>query len=67
MLLRNVRAGETAFLVLTFWDSLEAVRGFAGEDIGRAVVEPEAEAALRRFDEVVWHYEVMEDEGGPTP
>jgi len=47
------------FLALTRWASMDAVRGFAGDDVGRAVVEPEAEAALLNFDRTVQHYEVV--------
>jgi hypothetical protein len=42
--------GETIeFLVLTRWASLAGIRAFAGEDPGRAVVEPAAVAALGRL------------------
>jgi heme-degrading monooxygenase HmoA len=54
-----LRRGEE-FLVITFWESMEAIRRFAGEDAERAVVEPEARAVLAEFDDVVQHYEVME-------
>lgn len=49
------------FVVLTRWDSLEAIRAFAGSDIERAVVEPGAAAALVEFDARVRHYEVTEE------
>jgi heme-degrading monooxygenase HmoA len=49
------------YLVLTRWQSMDAIRGFAGDDVGKAVVEPEAVAALIDFDSQVQHYEVMED------
>jgi heme-degrading monooxygenase HmoA len=49
------------FVVLTRWQSLDAVRGFAGSDIGKAVVEPGAVAALVDFDATVQHYEVIEE------
>jgi hypothetical protein len=56
---------ETEFLVLTLWDSMDAVRAFAGEQPESAVVEPEARAALVRFDDTVGHYEVLAaPEGG---
>jgi hypothetical protein len=42
-------------------DSLDAVRTFAGEDYERAVVEPEAERLLSRFDERSEHFEVVID------
>ena len=48
------------FLVITFWESMEAIRRFAGDDPERAVVEPEAQAALIDYDELVSHYEVMQ-------
>lgn len=48
------------FLVLTRWESLEAVRAFAGEDIAKAVVEPGAVVALIDFDPHVQHYDVLE-------
>jgi heme-degrading monooxygenase HmoA len=49
------------YLVLTRWKSMNAIRGFAGGDVTRAVVEPRAVAALVDFDETVQHYEVIED------
>jgi heme-degrading monooxygenase HmoA len=49
---------EHEFLVITFWESMEAIRRFAGEEPERAVVEPEARAALAQFDDFVRHYEV---------
>jgi heme-degrading monooxygenase HmoA len=49
------------FLVLTRWRSMDAVRAFAGADVGRAVVEPGAVAALTDFDAHVLHYEVVEE------
>jgi heme-degrading monooxygenase HmoA len=51
---------EHEFLVITFWDSMEAVRRFAGADPDRAVVEPEACAVLVDYDDFVRHYEVVE-------
>ena len=60
-LLQQDRQGEVEFLVLTRWASIEAVRAFAGDDISRAVVEPEAVAALVRFDRSVQHYELIEE------
>lgn len=53
--------GKIEFLVLTRWQSLEAIEAFAGADIGRAVVEPGAMAALTDFDLLVRHYEVLEE------
>jgi heme-degrading monooxygenase HmoA len=49
---------EIEFVVLTLWDSLVAVRAFAGEDYEAAVVPPEARRLLAKFDERVAHYDV---------
>ncbi len=49
------------FLVLTRWTSLDAIRAFAGDDIRKAVVEPEAAALLASFDSTVEHFEVVEE------
>jgi heme-degrading monooxygenase HmoA len=60
-LLKSASEDGIEFLVLTRWRSMDAIRAFAGEDLKRAVVEPEAVCALTRFDERVRHYEVVED------
>jgi heme-degrading monooxygenase HmoA len=52
--------GGVEFLVLTQWQSMDAIRGFAGTEVDTAVVEPGAAAALVEFDERVRHYEVVE-------
>jgi heme-degrading monooxygenase HmoA len=55
------RDDKIKFLVLTRWQSLDAIRAFAGADIAMAVVEPNAVAALVEFDRTVRHYEVLEE------
>jgi heme-degrading monooxygenase HmoA len=50
---------EIEFVVLTRWASMEAIRAFAGADVGKAVVEPGAVAALRSYEDRVQHYEVI--------
>jgi len=52
------------FAVLTLWESMDAIRQFAGEDPERAVVPPEARALLSEFDSKVKHYEIV---SGPDP
>jgi heme-degrading monooxygenase HmoA len=49
------------FLVLTRWKDFDAIRAFAGDEIGKAVVEPGAVAALTDFDATVQHYDVIEE------
>ena len=60
-LLRRPQGDGVEFVVLTRWTSIEAIRAFAGDDVGKAVVGPDAKAALVDFDETVQHYEVVEE------
>jgi heme-degrading monooxygenase HmoA len=50
---------EVEFIVLTTWTSMDAIRGFAGEQAESAVVAPAARGLLTRWDERVHHYEVL--------
>jgi heme-degrading monooxygenase HmoA len=51
--------GEVEFLVMTLFESLEAVRAFAGDDYEVPVIEPEAARLLSRSDDRAAHYEVV--------
>jgi heme-degrading monooxygenase HmoA len=62
-LLQRPSAGVVEIVVLTYWQSLEAIRGFAGDDLEQAVVAAEAAALLTRFDPRVRHYQVVSKEG----
>ncbi len=62
-LLRRETGGEVEFVTLMTFDSLDAVRDFAGEDYEAAVVPPRARAILARFDARSQHYEVRERRG----
>ena len=53
------------FTVITRWASLDAIRGFAGDALDRAVVEPAAMLALRDYDHTVDHLTVIDDMGAP--
>ena len=50
---------EVEFVTIMWFDSLDAVRAFAGENYEQAVVPPKARAVLRRFDDVSAHYETL--------
>jgi len=63
-LLRRVADNEVEFVTIMTFESLEAVRGFAGEDYEAAVVPPKARAVLSHFDERSQHYEVREERSG---
>ena len=58
-LLRRDGKQEVEFVTLTMFDSLDAVKEFAGEDYEVAVVPPEARKLLTRFDERSAHYETV--------
>jgi heme-degrading monooxygenase HmoA len=60
-LLKRAMGGRTEFLAVTIWDSMDAVRSFAGTDPETAIVEPEARAVLAEFDNFARHYEVVHD------
>jgi hypothetical protein len=55
-LLRRSLDTEVEFVTIMWFDSLEAVRAFAGDDYEVAVVPPKARALLSRFDERSQHY-----------
>jgi len=59
-LFRRDLGPEVEFVTVMWFDSLDAVRAFAGPDHEAAVVPPEARALLARFDERSQHYEVRE-------
>lgn len=57
--LRRVTGDRAEFLLVTLWDSEEAIRKFAGEDIDRAVFYPEDDRFLVEREEHVNHFEVV--------
>jgi heme-degrading monooxygenase HmoA len=59
-LLRRPHEDELEFATIMWFDSLEAVRAFAGPDYELAVVPDVARRLLKRFDDRSAHYEVRE-------
>ena len=57
-LLRRDVGNEVEFVTVMWFDSLQAVRAFAGDDYETAVVPPAAQALLSRFDARSQHYQV---------
>ena len=57
-LLRRSLETEVEFTTIMWFDSIDAVRSFAGQDYEVAVVPPQAQALLSRFDGRSQHYEV---------
>jgi heme-degrading monooxygenase HmoA len=56
--LRDNAADEVEFVVINLFDSVEAVRAFAGPDYTIAIFEPEARRLLSRIETTAHHYEV---------
>jgi heme-degrading monooxygenase HmoA len=65
--LRRVADGRAEFLLLTLWESEEAIRRFAGDDISRAVFYPEDDRFLVDRDDRVNHFEVVFEDGLGRP
>jgi len=61
--LRKIQDNEGHFTLVTFWESLEAIKNFAGQDIEKAKYYQEDEGFLLEFEEKVNHYEVFASQG----
>jgi hypothetical protein len=61
-LLRRELEDEVEFVTIMRFDSVDAVRDFAGQDYEVAVVPPKARALLSRFDARSQHYQVRVEE-----
>jgi heme-degrading monooxygenase HmoA len=57
--LRNIQGDQAHFLLISLWDSYEAIRRFAGEDIEKAHYYPEDTQFLLELEPTVIHYEVL--------
>ena len=57
--LRNIRNNEGHFTLITFWDNLEVIKNFAGNDYEKAKYYPEDADFLLEYEENVIHYEVF--------
>lgn len=57
-ILQREENGVTHFHILTFWESYDAIRAFAGDDYEKARYYPEDTAYLLELEPLVMHYEV---------
>ena len=62
-ILHRPQGDRVEFVTLSFWNSLDAVRGFAGDDVEQAVFYPEDDRFLVDRERHVHHYELL----GPGP
>jgi heme-degrading monooxygenase HmoA len=59
-ILRRPTAQGVEFLIVTLWQSIEAVRRFAGDEAEVAVVPAVVQAMMVDYDREVTHYEVVD-------
>jgi hypothetical protein len=55
---RRDEDGRTEFLAVTLWESVDAIKAFAGEDIEAAVYYPEDERYLIEGEDWVGHFSI---------
>jgi heme-degrading monooxygenase HmoA len=61
MVLRRLDGDGAEFGVMSFWDSLEDVKAFAGDDVEAAHYYPEDARFLLEFEPTVRHFEVTRE------
>jgi hypothetical protein len=59
-LMKRDLGGEVEFQTLMWFDSLDAIKAFMGEDYGVSHVPAAAQAVLSRFDQRAAHFEVLD-------
>jgi len=62
-ILRHDQGERTKFVTLTFWESVDAIHGFAGDDVERAVFYAEDDRFLVERDETVTHWQPDRERG----
>ena len=58
LVLRRINEGRAEFLLVSLWESWDAIRAFAGDDLEKAVYYPEDQKFLLALEPTVIHYEV---------
>jgi heme-degrading monooxygenase HmoA len=64
-LVRHERERDLEFMTLMWFDSLDAVKAFMGDDYEAAHVPVEAQAVLADFDKRSAHYQVLDRRDQP--
>ncbi len=59
-LLKNDENSITHYYTLTFWDDIDAIKRFAGEDYEKARYYPADKDFLLEFEEKVQHFDILE-------
>ncbi len=63
--LRRTEGDKTEFLVMSLWESVDAIKKFAGEDYQKAVILERDREYLLEVEPNVLHYEVLREERKP--
>jgi heme-degrading monooxygenase HmoA len=58
--LRRDQGEHCEIMLISLWDSMDAVRAFAGENPDRSVYYPEDEHYLLQMEPLVRHYDIAE-------
>jgi heme-degrading monooxygenase HmoA len=64
--LRRLREGRAEFVLVSLWESLDAIRAFAGTDVDRAVFYPEDDRYLIEREDRVAHFDVVYQDQGQS-
>lgn len=59
--LRSIKGNVGHFTLITFWENIEVIKNFAGEDFEKAKYYPKDSKYLLEFEEKVTHHEVFAD------
>ena len=60
-LLRKEENGDVTFVTIMWFDSLEQIKAFAGDDYEKAIVHPTAQALLKKYDQYSHHFELRHE------
>ena len=59
-ILRRSVPNGVEFLIVTTWESIDAIQGFAGTDVETAVVPPRVQEMMVEYDNRVRHYQIVQ-------
>lgn len=59
IVLRRIKDGKAEFILISYWDSMDAIKKFSGPDAEKAVYYPEDKDYLLELEPRVSHYHVM--------
>lgn len=65
--LRETVGEETHFMVISYWESRDAIHAYAGEDIRRVHSLPRDPEFLIELEQTVMNYDLLTQDFGPSP